>query len=95
MGKKVIGIDYGSDSARAVLVDVEDGRIISTVAAVYPRWTEGKYCDPAASSFRQHPLDYVEVLHKVLNGVLDTARARFFTTRTRASSTTMHPSLQL
>ena len=71
MGKKVIGIDYGSDSARAVLVDVEDGRILSTVAAVYPRWTEGKYCDPAASSFRQHPLDYVEVLHKVLNGVLE------------------------
>jgi L-ribulokinase len=71
MGKKVIGIDYGSDSARAVLVDVEDGRIISTVAAVYPRWSEGKYCDPAASSFRQHPLDYVEVLHKVLNGVLE------------------------
>ena len=71
MGKKVIGIDYGSDSARAVLVDVEDGRILSTVAALYPRWTEGKYCDPAASSFRQHPLDYVEVLHKVLNGVLE------------------------
>ena len=68
MGKKVIGIDYGSDSARAVLVDVENGNILSTVAAVYPRWTEGKYCDPAASSFRQHPLDYVEVLHKVLNG---------------------------
>ena len=28
MGKKVIGIDYGSDSARAVLVDVENGNII-------------------------------------------------------------------
>ena len=58
MGKKVIGIDYGSDSARAVLVDVSDGKILSTCAALYPRWSEGLYCDPAASSFRQHPLDY-------------------------------------
>lgn len=71
MGKKVIGIDYGSDSARAVLVDVSDGKILSTCAAVYPRWSEGLYCDPAASSFRQHPLDYVEVLRKVLDGVLE------------------------
>ena len=71
MGKKVIGIDYGSDSARAVLVDVENGNIISTVAAVYPRWSEGRYCDAAASSFRQHPLDYIEVLKKVLKGVLE------------------------
>ena len=71
MGKKVIGIDYGSDSARAVLVDVENGNIISTVAAVYPRWSEGRYCDAAASSFRQHPLDYTEVLRKVLKGVLE------------------------
>ena len=40
MGKKVIGIDYGSDSARAVLVDVSDGKILSTCAAVYPRWSK-------------------------------------------------------
>ena len=76
MGKKVIGIDYGSDSARAVLVDVENGNIISTVAAVYPRWSEGRYCDAAASSFRQHPLDYIEVLHNVLNGVLENCDCR-------------------
>lgn len=71
MGKKVIGIDYGSDSARAVLVDVSDGSVLATCAEVYPRWSKGLYCNPSASSFRQHPLDYIEVLHKVLNGVLE------------------------
>lgn len=71
MGKKVIGIDYGTDSARAVLTDVSDGRILAVYSAEYPRWREGKYSDPASSSFRQHPLDYIEVLHKVLYGVLE------------------------
>jgi L-ribulokinase len=71
MGKKVIGIDYGTDSARAVLTDVSDGRILAVYSAEYPRWKEGKYSDPASSSFRQHPRDYIEVLHKVLYGVLE------------------------
>ncbi len=71
MGKKVIGIDYGTDSARAVLADVSDGRILAVYSAEYPRWKEGKYSDPASSSFRQHPRDYIEVLHKVLYGVLE------------------------
>lgn len=71
MGKKVIGIDYGTDSARAVLTDVSDGSILAVSSAEYPRWAEGRYSDPALSSFRQHPLDYIEVLHKVLYGVLE------------------------
>ena len=71
MGKKVIGIDYGTDSARAVLTDVSDGSILAVSSAEYPRWSEGRYSDPASFSFRQHPLDYIEVLHKVLFGVLE------------------------
>lgn len=71
MGKKVIGIDYGTDSARAVLTDVSDGSILAVCSVEYPRWAEGRYSDPASSSFRQHPRDYIEVLHKVLYGVLE------------------------
>ncbi len=58
----VIGLDYGSDSARAVIVDVRTGQIVSTSVKYYPCWKQGLYCDPAANRYRQHPLDYIEVL---------------------------------
>ncbi len=62
----VIGIDYGTDSVRAVIVGVESGQIISSSLFLYSRWKEGKYCNPANNQFRQHPLDYIEGLEKVL-----------------------------
>ena len=60
--KYVIGLDYGSDSARAVVVDVADGRTLATAVKYYPRWKKGMYCVPSANQWRQHPLDYIEVL---------------------------------
>ena len=60
--KYVIGLDYGSDSARAVVVDVADGNTLATAVKYYPRWKKGMYCVPSANQWRQHPLDYIEVL---------------------------------
>ena len=60
--KYVIGLDYGSDSARAVVVDVVDGKTLATAVKYYPRWKQGLYCVPSANQWRQHPLDYIEVL---------------------------------
>lgn len=65
-----IGVDYGTDSARAVLVDVSDGRILSGATMNYPRWAKGLYCDPIKQQFRQHPLDYLECLEDVLTRVI-------------------------
>lgn len=60
--KYVIGLDYGSDSARAVVVDALTGEQLASSVKYYPRWMEGKYCNPAINQYRQHPKDYIEVL---------------------------------
>ncbi|MGA1976364.1 MAG: ribulokinase [Bacteroidales bacterium] len=69
-GKYVIGIDYGTDSVRSVIVDSANGEIIGTSVFDYPRWSRGLYCDPLSNRFRQHPLDYVEGLEQSVKGAL-------------------------
>lgn len=60
--KYTIGLDYGSDSCRAVIVNAETGEEIASSVKYYKRWVAGKYCDPQNNQYRQHPLDYVEGL---------------------------------
>jgi L-ribulokinase len=61
MSKKyVIGLDYGTDSVRSVVVDTDNGETVGTSVFEYPRWKKGLYCDPSVNQFRQHPLDYIE-----------------------------------
>ncbi|NIA30626.1 MAG: ribulokinase [Actinobacteria bacterium] len=60
--KFVIGIDFGTDSVRSVIVDTSNGDEIANVVYYYSRWEKGEYCDPAINQFRQHPLDYIEGL---------------------------------
>jgi L-ribulokinase len=68
--KYVIGIDYGTDSVRSVVVDTGNGKIIGTSVFEYPRWKKGLFCDPSANRFRQHPLDYLEGLEQSVKGAL-------------------------
>jgi L-ribulokinase len=60
--KFVIGLDYGSDSARAIVVNALNGETLATAVKYYPRWKQGLYCNPGINQYRQHPLDYIEVL---------------------------------
>jgi len=71
----VIGVDYGTDSVRALIVDAADGREISSEVFYYPRWQAGLYCDPMKNQFRQHPLDYIEGLQAAVTGALQKAPA--------------------
>ncbi len=67
MNKKyTIGIDYGTDSVRSLIVDVETGEEVAEAVYEYPQWKEGKYCDAANNRFRQHPKDYIEGLEVVV-----------------------------
>lgn len=62
----VIGLDYGTDSCRAVLADAANGTIAAVAVMAYPRWAKGLYCDPAASQYRQHPSDYLETMQRTI-----------------------------
>ena len=70
MKNYVIGLDYGSDSVRAVLVDTENGNELASEVHKYQRWAKGKYCNPAINQFRQHPLDHIEGLEKTIKAVV-------------------------
>jgi len=66
----VIGLDYGSDSARALIVNASTGEILASSVRYYPRWTEGKYCDQVINQYRQHPQDYIDVLEATVKEAL-------------------------
>ena len=70
MSKYVIGLDYGTDSARAVVVNAETGEELASSVKYYPRWMEGKYCVPTANQYRQHPQDYVDALEYTVKDAL-------------------------
>jgi L-ribulokinase len=65
----VIGLDYGTDSVRALLVDARTGAEVAQAVHYYPRWKQGQYCNPAKNRFRQHPLDHLEGLEATVREV--------------------------
>ncbi len=71
--KYTIGVDYGTDSVRSILVDASNGNVIADSVFYYPRWKEGKYCSPIENRFRQHPLDYIEGLENTITNILKVA----------------------
>jgi L-ribulokinase len=68
--KYTIGLDYGTDSVRCLIVNVETGEEMAGVVFNYPRWEKGLFCDPAKNLFRQHPLDYLEGLEYTITEAL-------------------------
>ncbi|MEZ5103260.1 MAG: ribulokinase [Draconibacterium sp.] len=75
MAKYTIGLDYGSDSVRSLIVNVETGEEVSTAVFNYPRWKKGMYCNAPNNQFRQHPKDYLEGLEYTITEALKQAPA--------------------
>jgi L-ribulokinase len=65
-----IGIDYGTDSVRALLVNADNGEELALSVFQYPRWGKGLYCNPEKNQFRQHPLDYIEGLQYTIRDLI-------------------------
>lgn len=66
----VLGVDFGTDSVRAVVVGASKGQLAGSSVVPYRRWAEGAYCDALANRFRQHPLDYLESMEAAIVGAL-------------------------
>lgn len=71
----VIGVDYGTDSVRSILVNADTGVEAATAVFYYPRWRDGLYCDASRNQFRQHPKDYIEGLESTIKECIQQAGA--------------------
>jgi len=71
MSKYVIGLDFGTDSVRALVVNAETGQEVSSGVFYYSRWMEGNYSDPLKNQFRQHPLDHLEGMEEAIKVALN------------------------
>lgn len=69
----LLGVDYGTDSVRSVIVNGQNGEELASSVFYYPRWRDGLYCNPALNQFRQHPLDYIEGLEATIKDCISIA----------------------
>ena len=70
-----LGLDYGTNSVRALVVRYADGAEIGSCVVAYPSGREGVLLDPRDHQLaRQHPGDYLVGLEKSVRGALAAAR---------------------
>ncbi len=69
-----IGVDFGTNSVRAVVVDCRDGRTLGTSVFDYPSGEDGVILDQRDPHLaRQNPADYLEGLKASVSGALTEA----------------------
>ncbi len=73
--KCAIGLDYGTNSVRCVIVDTADGRELGTCVYEYPTGEAGIILDPADHNLaRQNPADYLKGAEVTIAGAIAAAR---------------------
>lgn len=75
MGKYAIGLDYGTNSCRSLIVDLEGGRELASVVFNYPSGKQGILLDERDPNVaRQNPQDTLDGLEVIITGALAQAR---------------------
>jgi L-ribulokinase len=69
-----LGLDYGTNSVRALIVDVRNGREVGTAVWNYEQGDRGVLLSRDPSLARQHPGEYVKGAEKAIAGALKDAR---------------------
>ncbi len=70
MANYVIGLDFGTDSVRSVLVDTANGKTVASKVHWYKRWKQQLFCDATTSQFRQHVSDHIEGMEETIKAVV-------------------------
>lgn len=68
--KLTIGVDFGTDSCRALVINASTGKELAISTSYYKRWKNELYCNPIDNQYRHHPKDYIESLEEAIRGVL-------------------------
>src|ERR1700722_14207742 len=72
--KYTIGLDYGTNSVRALIVDTADGREVGNAAWNYEHGKDGVILSHDPNLARQHPADYVKGTEKAIRRAIAAAR---------------------
>lgn len=76
MSKYVIGIDFGTNSCRSLIVDVANGKELATHVFPYPSGKDGVIIDPKDPHLaRQNPDDYIKGIEATVKGALRKAKS--------------------
>jgi L-ribulokinase len=71
-----IGLDFGSNSMRVLIVDVRDGRELASAVATYPSGDQGIVLDSQVPDLaRQNPADYLATIQSAVKEAVQAAAA--------------------
>jgi L-ribulokinase len=75
MSKYAIGLDFGTNSCRALLVDISNGKELATHVFNYPSGESGVIIDPSDPNLaRQNPADYLKGIEVTIKKVVKKAK---------------------
>jgi L-ribulokinase len=75
MSRYAIGIDFGTNSCRSLLVDINTGKELASHVFPYPSGDAGVILDPSDPNLaRQNPADYLLGLEAVISGALSAGK---------------------